>query len=94
LNSLEWLRDAENQDVAVDLLRQRLGLTEQVAQATYGQLCDSHKGFTPRAKFNQAGFASVLNVRAETEGADAAIANAAAYVNLSFYDRVTGDRSS
>lgn len=94
LHSLEWVCDAENQDVAVDLLRQRLGLTASIAQATYAQLCDPGRGFTPQAKFNPAGFASVLNVRAEAEGADAAIANAAAYVNLSFYDRVTGARSS
>jgi ABC-type nitrate/sulfonate/bicarbonate transport system substrate-binding protein len=94
LNALEWLRDRKNQDAAVDLLRQRLGLTAPIAQATYNQLCDPSRGFTPQAKFNPAGFASVLNVRAEAEGADAAIANAAAYVNLSFYDRVTGARSS
>ncbi|MEA2986757.1 MAG: hypothetical protein QOD94_3011 [Alphaproteobacteria bacterium] len=90
LECLEWLRDKNNQDAAVDLLRHRLGLTEPVAYATYGQLCDPRKGFTPRAKFNQAGFASVLNIRAETEGVDAAIANPAAYVDLSFYDGVAG----
>jgi ABC-type nitrate/sulfonate/bicarbonate transport system substrate-binding protein len=94
LNALEWLRDRKNQDAAVDLLRQRLGLTAPIAQATYDQLCDPSRGFTPQAKFNPAGFASVLNVRAETEGADAVIANAAAYVNLSFYERVTGARCS
>jgi ABC-type nitrate/sulfonate/bicarbonate transport system substrate-binding protein len=96
LDCLEWLRDKNNQDAAVDLLRQRLGLTAPVAHATYSQLCDPRKGFTPRAKFNQAGFVGVLNVRAETEGADAATANAAAYVDLSFYDRVAGvgDRST
>jgi hypothetical protein len=94
LDVLEWLRDDDNQDAAVDLLRQRLGLTAPVAQATYDQLCDPGRGFTPQAKFNPIGFASVINVRVETEGADAAIANAAAYVNLSFYDRVTGARRS
>jgi ABC-type nitrate/sulfonate/bicarbonate transport system substrate-binding protein len=94
LDALEWLRDEENQEAAVDLLRQRLALATPVAQATYDQLCDPGRGFTPQAKFNPAGFASVINVRAETEGADAAIANAAAYVNLSFYDRVTGARGS
>lgn len=94
LDALEWLLDEENQDAAVDLLRQRLGLAVPVAQATYDQLCDPGRGFTPQAKFNPAGFASVINVRAETEGADASIANAAAYVNLSFYDRVTGARRS
>ena len=94
LDALEWLRDDENQEAAVDLLRQHLGLIATVAEATYDQLCDPRKGFTPRAQFNQAGFARVLNVRVETEGADAAIANAAAYVNLSFYDRVTGAGSS
>jgi len=92
LTSLDWLRDRANQNAAVDLLRQRLGLNEPVAQATYRQLCDPQKGFTPRAKFSEAGFVSVLNVRAETEGADVALATPAAYVNLSFYDRVAGSR--
>ena len=92
LRSLDWLRDGANQKAAVDLLRQHLGLTEPVAEATYRQLCDPQKGFTPRAKFSEAGFASVLNVRAETEGADAALAAPAGYVNLSFYDRVAGNR--
>lgn len=94
LDALEWLRDDENQDAAVGLLRQRLGLAAPVAQATYRQLCDPTRGFTPQAKFNPAGFASVINVRAETEGADAANANAAVCVDLSFYDRATGARSS
>jgi ABC-type nitrate/sulfonate/bicarbonate transport system substrate-binding protein len=92
LDALEWLRDEENQDAAVDLLRQRLGLAAPVAQATYSQLCDPGRGFTPQAKFNPAGFAKVINVRAQTEGADATIANAAAYVDLSFYDRVASVR--
>ena len=90
LNALEWLGDDANRGAAVGLLQRRLGLAAPVAQATYEQLRDPNKGFTPRAKFNQAGFAGVLNVRAETEGFDAATANAAAYVDLSFYDRVAG----
>ncbi|HET7679987.1 MAG TPA: ABC transporter substrate-binding protein [Xanthobacteraceae bacterium] len=90
LQALQWLGDDANRNAGVDLLRQRLGLTMAVAQATYEQLRDPNKGFTPRAKFNHAGFATVLDVRAETEGADAAIANPAAYVDLSFYDRVAG----
>jgi ABC-type nitrate/sulfonate/bicarbonate transport system substrate-binding protein len=90
LRSLEWVRDKANEDAAVSLLRERLGLAEPVAQATYRLLCDPNKGFTPGAKFSDAGFATVLNVRAETEGADPAIANPAAYVDLSHYDRVAG----
>jgi ABC-type nitrate/sulfonate/bicarbonate transport system substrate-binding protein len=90
LNALEWLRNDENQNSAVDLLRQRLDLTAAVATATYRRLLDPRKGFTPQAKFDHAGFASVLDIRAATEGADTAIANPAAYVNLSFYDRVAG----
>jgi ABC-type nitrate/sulfonate/bicarbonate transport system substrate-binding protein len=92
LASLDWLRDSTNQKAAVDLLQHHLKLSGPVAQATYRQLCDPQKGFTPQAKFSEAGFASVLNVRAETEGADAALADPAAYVNLSFYDRVAGSR--
>jgi ABC-type nitrate/sulfonate/bicarbonate transport system substrate-binding protein len=90
LNTLEWLGDDANRNTAVNLLQKRLALTELVAQATYEQLRDPDKGFTPRARFNQAGFARVLNIRAETEGADAAIANPTAYLDLSFYDRVAG----
>ena len=88
LKTLEWLGDDGNRKTAIGLLQQRLGLTMPAAQATYEQLRDPSKGFTPRAKFNQAGFARVLDIRAETEGADAAIADPTAYVNLSFYDRV------
>jgi len=90
LDALEWLSDYANRIAAVDLLRKRLALTELVAQTTYEQLLDPGKGFTPRAKFNQAGFARVLDIRAETEGTDAAIANPAAYLDLSVYDRVAG----
>ncbi len=90
LHALQWLGDDANRNAGVDLLRQRLGLTMAVAQATYEQLRDPNKGFTPRAKFNQTGFVGVLNVRAETEGVDAVTANPAAYVDLSFYDRVAG----
>ena len=90
LHALDWLHDDANRDAAVDMLRQRLDLTAPVALATYGQLCDPRRGFTPQAKFIEAGFARVLNVRTETEGADASIADPAAYVDLSFYDRVTG----
>ena len=95
LQALQWLGDDANRNAGVDLLRQRLGLTMAVAQATYEQLRDPNKGFTPRAKFNQAGFVGVLNIRAETEGVDVATANPAAYVDLSFYDRVAdvSDRS-
>jgi len=88
LTALEWIR--ENEDAAVDLLREHLGLTPTVAHATYRQLCDPQRGFTPRAKFNHAGFANVLNIRSETEGTDAAVMNPAAYVKLSFYEHVAG----
>ncbi len=93
LSALDWLRARVNEDAAVDLLRRRLDLTAPVALATYRQLCDPDRGFTAQAKFSNAGFAQVLSVRAETEGADPAIADPAYYVNLTIYDRVTSKQN-
>jgi ABC-type nitrate/sulfonate/bicarbonate transport system substrate-binding protein len=92
LSSLAWLRESENEPPAVDLLRRRLDLSAPVAQATYRQLCDPSRGFTVEARFNHAGFARVLAVRAETDGAESAIADPSSYVHLSFYDRVVRNR--
>lgn len=92
LSSLEWLRVSANEAYAVELLRQRLDLSVPIAQATYRQLCDPIRGFTPEAKFNHAGFAQALAVRAETEGADPAIGDPRSYVDLSYYDRVISKR--
>ncbi|MDP2358255.1 MAG: ABC transporter substrate-binding protein [Beijerinckiaceae bacterium] len=89
LRALDWLRAVSNEKAAVDLLRQRLDLTEPVALATYRQLCDPDRGFTAQAKFNHAGFAQVLSVRAATEGNDPSIADPSSYVDLSIYDRAT-----
>ncbi len=93
LASLDWLRDRGNMAEAVGTLRERLHLDHDVACATYEQLCDPVRGFTPDAKFNGAGFDLVLSVRADTEGFDAALADPRAYVDLSFYDRVVATRN-
>jgi len=92
LNALDWLRTKANENAAVDLLRHRLDLTAPIAIATYHQLCDPRRGFTAQAKFNDEGFAQVLSVRAETEGADPSSAKPSAYVDLSYYDRVASSR--
>ena len=89
LRSLNWLRNNSNEAAAIDILRDRLDLQADVAKATYQQLCDPVRGFTIDAKFKDDGFTQVLSVRAQTEGADPAIANRAAYLDLSFYERVT-----
>lgn len=93
LASLDWLRDRGNMAEAVGTLRERLHLEHDVARATYEQLCDPVRGFTPDAKFNGVGFDLVLSVRADTEGFDAALADPRAYVDLSFYDRVVATRN-
>ncbi len=75
LNALEWLGDDANRNAAVDLLRNASDSPSSSRRRRMSSSAIPDKGFTPRAKFNQAGFARVLNIRAETEGADAAIAN-------------------
>lgn len=92
LKSLDWLRNIGNEAAAIDILRDRLDLSADVAKATYQQLCDPVRGFTIDAKFKDKGFAQVLSVRAQTEGADPAIADPSTYVDLSFYDRVANAR--
>ena len=92
LKSLDWLRDSANEQAALDLLRRRLDLSAPVAHATLRQLCDPSRGFTMDARFNEVGFARVLAVRTETEGADPSVADPSAYVNLSFYNRVARNR--
>ncbi|MDH7795771.1 ABC-type nitrate/sulfonate/bicarbonate transport system substrate-binding protein [Beijerinckia sp. GAS462] len=85
--ALDWLREPGNAATAQRLLRERLAIAGDVAEATYRRLCDPASGFAPQARLNWAGFRAMLDVRAETEGRDAKFEDTKAYVDETYYER-------
>ena len=85
--ALDWLRQSDNAPIAQRLLRERLAIADDVAEATYRQLIDPAFGFAPQAQLNWAGFRAMLDVRSATEGRDARLAKTGAYVDESYYQR-------
>ena len=70
------------------LLTSRFKLSPQAAQATYEALVKPDSGLAPDARFSDAGFKTVLAIRAEMEGMWGGIPPAPGkYLDLSFYDR-------
>lgn len=70
------------------MLTSRFKLSPQAAQATYEALVKPYSGLAPDARFSDAGFKTVLAIRAEMEGLWGGIPPAPGkYLDLSFYDR-------
>jgi ABC-type nitrate/sulfonate/bicarbonate transport system substrate-binding protein len=88
VEALRWVRDPANAAEAVGLLRERLKLTQAVAERTYTLLCDPSFGFTPDARFDMQGFRNMLALRAEIErrpGAETPLPER--YIDLGYYQR-------
>jgi ABC-type nitrate/sulfonate/bicarbonate transport system substrate-binding protein len=68
IQGLRWARSPANRDAAVALLAEHLKLAPALAQGTYQALVDPHYGLAPDARFDPAGYANVLSLRAELEG--------------------------
>jgi len=83
-----WALDPANKAEAIALLSERLKLTPQVAALAYAAATDPAEGMANDAKFDMAGFANVLKLRAEIEGQWGGKPPAPEkYVDLSYYDR-------
>src|SRR5712671_310312 len=83
-----WALDPANKAEAIALLSERLKLTPQVAALAYAVATDPAEGIAKDAKFDMAGFANVLKLRAEIEGQWGGKPPAPEkYVDLSYYDR-------
>lgn len=83
-----WALDPANKAQAIALLSERLKLAPQVAAQAYAVATDPTEGMAKDAKFDMAGFANVLKLRAEIEGQWGGKAPAPEkYVDLSYYDR-------
>lgn len=88
LEALRWITNPTNKDGVVALMGQRLKLPPDVAAQTYDIISDPVRGFAKDAAFNEAGFRTVLKLRAEIEGQwGGTPPDPARYVDLSYYRR-------
>ena len=83
-----YVLNPANRGEMIELLTSRFKLTPGVAQGTYDAVVKPGSGLAPDASFNDAGFASVLAIRAEMEGMWSGVPPAMEkYVDLSYYRR-------
>jgi ABC-type nitrate/sulfonate/bicarbonate transport system substrate-binding protein len=68
VQALRWATTPANQAETSALLADRLKLAPALAVQTYAALVDPRHGLTPDARWEEAGFANVLGLRAELEG--------------------------
>jgi ABC-type nitrate/sulfonate/bicarbonate transport system substrate-binding protein len=87
IESLRMVRDPRYKAQCIELLKDKLKLSESSAQHTYEQLVDPRFGFTPDAQFNLLGFQNMLKLRAEIERKEHDRVSAPEqYFDLSYYD--------
>jgi len=88
VQSLRWALDPANRAESVALLAERLKISSDIAAATYDVAAEPANGLAPDARFDMAGFRSVLALRAELLGAWGGTPPAPdKYVDLSYYQR-------
>src|SRR5258706_3828178 len=85
VESLRWVRRAENQAQCVAILIDKLKVSREVAERTYRLLVGPVRGFTPDAAFDAEGFRNLLALRAEIEGGSAPQPEKS--LDLSYYRR-------
>lgn len=62
--SVAWLYRPDNRDEAIAILRHHLPqMTQDIAEASYGELLDPLRGFFRECQFDEAGFDTVLALR-------------------------------
>src|SRR6266849_4261824 len=88
VESLRWVRRPENQAESTAILMDKLKVSREVAERTYGLLVDPARGFTPDARFDMEGFRNLLALRAEIEGGS--VPQPEKYLDLSYYRRAIG----
>lgn len=90
LKGLAWTLSPDNRGEATEiLLRNMEAIKPPVAPRVMDSLLDPRSGLTPEAKLLPDGIATVLDLRSRY-GGGAPLADAARYVDLSYYDAVTG----
>jgi ABC-type nitrate/sulfonate/bicarbonate transport system substrate-binding protein len=87
IEGTRWALSPANKDAAVKILAERLKVSTDTAAQTWQLMSDPKFGLAPDARFDMAGFRSVLALRAEVEGSWGGKPPAAErYVDLSYYD--------
>src|SRR4051812_25555682 len=87
IEGTRWAMSPANKDAAVKILAERLKVSTDTAAQTWQLMSDPKFGLAPDARFDMAGFRSVLALRAEVEGSWGGKPPAAErYVDLSYYD--------
>jgi ABC-type nitrate/sulfonate/bicarbonate transport system substrate-binding protein len=87
VEALRFVRDPAHKADCIAVLRDKLALSEAIAERTYAQLVDPGFGFTPDARFDQQGFRNMLALRAEIERKGGDAPPAEKYVDLGYYER-------
>jgi ABC-type nitrate/sulfonate/bicarbonate transport system substrate-binding protein len=85
VDAVRWVLDAANKDEAVKLLAEGLKLSPDIAARCYEIEADPATGLARDARFDMAGFKTVLRLRAEHEGGTAPAPDK--YLDLSYYER-------
>jgi ABC-type nitrate/sulfonate/bicarbonate transport system substrate-binding protein len=85
VEALRWSLDPQNRAAAIAILADKLKMPPDIAAKSLALMAEPGFGFAPDAKFDMAGFANVLALRAEVEGGQDA--DPARYIDLSYYDR-------
>ncbi len=85
IEGLRWSLDPANKAAAATLYAERLNIPMEIAQQTYKIATDPVRGFAQDARFDRAGFDTVLRLRADFEGGTPAAADK--YIDLSYYQR-------
>ncbi len=88
VEGLRWSLAPANREETVALLAERLGIAQDVAEATYRLAADPAGGLTPDARLDPEGFRAVLALRAELEGyPDGRVPPADRYYDSQYYQR-------
>jgi ABC-type nitrate/sulfonate/bicarbonate transport system substrate-binding protein len=88
VEAVRWLMNPLNKDDVIALIGRRLKLPPDIAVQTYEIITNPVGGFAKDAAFDEAGFRTVLRLRAEIEGQWGGIApEPDKYVDLSYYRR-------
>jgi ABC-type nitrate/sulfonate/bicarbonate transport system substrate-binding protein len=88
IEGTRWALSPANKNASVKILAERLKVTPEVAERTWELLADPKFGIAQDARFDMAGFRSVLALRAEVEGTWGGSAPAPErYVDLSYYEK-------
>jgi ABC-type nitrate/sulfonate/bicarbonate transport system substrate-binding protein len=84
-NSIAWLYEPKNRSEAIAILRHHLPhMTQEMAEASYGELLDPARGFFRTCEIDRAGFGCVLELRSRYGLPTKELNDPARYCDLSF----------